>query len=334
MIVNVAFRGSDRMAGGAASSGLPSLASSEYRQSSDVGFMRVVEEASRASPHSQLTIGNMEPFLRKRAQPSAPFTRGSGWETPRNGKESLTFDWSRNINKVRDSPRPKSRRPPKEDSQSSSQPAEVTPRRPTARWRGDGLMTPSKVDAVTRNEDYSEVVVDFSSRDPSPLTKILPVKWPSVVSLHGRSPSGRRRHRRNSLTKEKNKTKFPHINGNIVPGHRVSELSATQDMKKQDPVDDFQSMAKKNPWGRYNPRKPAESRRPVRPGTLRSPVLVRSPRNSISKQYDGKSLLQDITSVAEALCVETEQMTLDWEREESPLGQDGSDEEEQDCKGK
>lgn len=172
MTVNVAFGGSDRMAGGDAP--LPSLVSSEFRQSSDVGFMRVVEEASRASPHSQLTIGNMEPFLRKRGQSPASLTPGSGWETPRNGKESLTFDWSRNISKVRNARRPHSRMSPKEGSRgrSSSQPsASVTSRRPTARWRGDGLMTPSKADAVTRHEECSEMVVDITSRDPSPLTR-------------------------------------------------------------------------------------------------------------------------------------------------------------------
>lgn len=335
MTVNVAFGGSDRMAGGDAP--LPSLVSSEFRQSSDVGFMRVVEEASRASPHSQLTIGNMEPFLRKRGQSPASLTPGSGWETPRNGKESLTFDWSRNISKVRNARRPHSRMSPKEGSRgrSSSQPsASVTSRRPTARWRGDGLMTPSKADAVTRHEECSEMVVDITSRDPSPLTRMLPVKWPSVVSLHGRPPSGRRRNRRNSLTKEKNKTKFPQINGNIVPGLQMPAVPLAQDINKQGSAADLHSMGTKNLWGRYNPRKPAESRRPVRPGTLRSPVKVRSPRNSMSKPYDGISLLQNITTAAEALCVGTAQMTLDWESEESPLQEDESEDENQHNKGK
>lgn len=336
MNVAVAFSGSGRMAGGGASPGLPSLVSSEFRQCSDVGFMRVVEEASRTSPHSQLTIGNMEPFLRKSGQSPAPFTKGSGWETPRNGKESFTFDWSRNINKVRDAQRPNSRMSPKGRSRgrSTSQTPSATPRQQTARWRGDGLMTPTKVDAVTRRDDCSEMVVDITSRDPSPLTKMLPVKWPSVVSLHGRSPSGRRRHRRNSLTKEKNKTKFPQISGTTELGCHVSAMSVAQDFKNQEPAANFQYTTTKSLWSHNNPRKPAASRRPARLGTLTSPVLIRSPRNSISKPNDGKSLLQDITSVAEALCQETEQMTVSWENEESSSTQDDSGDEKQDYNGK
>lgn len=336
MTVIVAFRGSDSMAGGEASPGLPSLVSPDFRQSSDVGFMRVVEEASRTSPHSQFTIGNMEPFLRKSSQSPAHFSRGSGWATPRNGKESFTFDWSSNINKVRDARGSNSRMSPREGSRgrSASQPATATPRRPTARWRGDGLMTPTKVDAVTRRDDCSEMVVDITSRDPSPLTKMLPVKWPSVVSLHGRLPIGRRRHRRNSLTKEKNKTKFPQINGTKETGRRTPALPVAKDIQKQDQTTDFQYMSTKSVCGYDNPRKPAESRRPVRPGMLMSPLLARSPRNSISKPHNGKSLLQDITSVAEALCVEKEQLTPNWEREESPSQDDDSGDEEQDYKGK
>lgn len=322
------------MAGGEASSTLPSLVSSKFRHSSDVGFMHVVEEASRTSPNSKFTIGNMEPYLRKSGQSPVPFKKDSGWETPRNGKESFTFDWSRNINKGRDTQRPNSRKAHKEygHGRSISQPAAATPRLPTARWHGDSLMTPTKVDAVSRCDDVSEMVVDITSRDPSPLTKMLPLKWPSVVSLHGRSPICRRRSRRNSLTKERSKTKFPQINENTEPARCVPSFPGQQDIKKQDPVTDFYYMAK-NMWSQDNPRKPAESRKPVRPGTPKSPVRFRSPRNSISKAHDGKSLLRDITFAAEALCLETEQMTLNW-KAESPSEHFEQGHEKQDCKGK
>lgn len=333
MTVNVAFSGSGRMAGGEASPGLPSLVSTEFCPRSDVGFMRVVEEASRASPHSQLTIGNMEPFLRKSGQSPASFTKGSGWETPRSGKESFAFDWSRNIKKTRDTQRPSSKMVPKSE-ESTSQPTVATPRRNTARWRGDGFLTPNKVDAVARRGDYNEMVVDLTSRDPSPLTKILPIKGPSVVSLHGRAPSGSRRHRSNSLTKENSKTKFPHINGNTEPSHCWPTLPIVKNIKKQDPATDFQYVTK-NLWSHGNSRRrPAESRRPIKPGTLKSPVLVRSPRSFIGKPNDEKSLLQDITSVAEALFVETEQMSLNWDNGKSSSKQNDSGEKKQENLGK
>lgn len=320
----VAYRGSDNIPGGEASPSLPSLVTSEFRQSSDVGFMRVVEEASRASPLSQITIGNMEPFLRKSGQSPASKIQGLGWETGRNSEESLTFDWSRNISKVKDTRRSNARMSSKERhrGRSTSQPTAATPRRPTNRWRGDGIMTPTNGDAVTRRDQFSEMVVDISSRDCSPLAKVLPVKWPSVVSLHGRPPTGRRRHRRNSLTKDKNKsvlTKFPQISGKKEPGSRVPPLPDDQVIQNQDTDSDLQNTTAKNFIQFDDPRKPPESRRPRRPGTVTSPVLFRSPRNSISRPHDGKSLLHDITFAAEIMNDESKQRTPGWRKQERLL---------------
>ena len=286
--------------------------------------MRVVEEASRTSPLSQITIGSMEPFLRKTGHSPSSRIQGLGWETGGYPEEAVKFDWSRNISKVRDTRRSNARMSSKEHShgRSSSQPTATTPRRPTNRWRGDGIMTPTKVDVVTRRDHHSEIVVDISSRDPNPVAKVLPVKWPSVVSLHGRASSGRRRHRRNSLTKDKNKsvlTKFPQISGRKEPGSRVPPLPDAQDSQDQDTDSDTQSKTMKHLVQFDDPRKPTESRRPLRPGTVKSPVLFRSPRNSISRPYDGKSLLHDITSAAEALNDELTQRTPGWYEEGRPL---------------
>ncbi|XP_063880198.1 uncharacterized protein LOC135111131 [Scylla paramamosain] len=324
MTVTVAYGGSDSIPGGEASPGLPSLVTSEFRHSSDVGFMRVVEEASRASPLSQITIGNMEPFLRKRGQSPASRISGLGWDAARNADDAVTFDWSRNISKVKDTLRSNARLSSKERNRgrSTSQPTGATLRRHANRWRGDGIMTPTNGDAVPRQDHFSEVVVDITSREPSPLARHHHVKWPSVVSLHGRTPSGRRRHRRNSLTKDKNKhalTKFPQISGNEEPVNRVPPLPAAQHVQDQDTDSDSQSKTRSSLLQFEDPRRPTPSRRPQRPGTVRSPVLFRSPRSSFSRPYDGKSLLHDITSTAEALNDELTQRTPGWQKEGRPL---------------
>lgn len=340
MTIVVAYRGPDNIPGGEASPSLPSLVSSEFRQSSDVGFMRVVEEASRASPLSHITIGNMEPFLRKSGQSPASKIQGLGWEAGRNPEESVTFDWSRNISNVKDTRRSNARMASKERNRgrSISQPSAATPRGPTNRWRGDGIMTPTKGDAVTRRENYSEMVVDISSPDSSPLAKVLPVKWPSVVSLHGRAPTGRRRHRRNSLTKDKNKsvlTKFPQISGKSESVNRVPPLPDAQDMQNQDTDSDRRNKTMKNFIQFDDPRKPPESRRPRRPGTVTSPVLFRSPRNSVSRPHDGKSLLRDITFAAETMNDESKQRTPGWPKQGRPMQNvDNGKDKKEDSQGK
>lgn len=279
----VAFRGTTSGAGGNASRTFPSLLPSKFSQRSDVGFMHLVEEASRPARNSHISIANMEPFLLKNAaSTSNSLHRVSSVDSDKDAKENSSFDWSRNINRLRDEQRASSRERRGDRSHSNSVTPE--PRRAGGRWRGDGLMTSTRVDAITGRDPLSELVVELNSRDCSPHTKPKTAsRWPSVVSVHGRPVSSSRRHRRGSIGKDKSNHGFsllPHVINSEKNGRRVPPLPTN----KEETFDDWGPDQDRNLLA--NPRTPVRSRRPRQPGGPMSPLLSRSPRNSISRPRD------------------------------------------------
>ncbi|KAK4320621.1 hypothetical protein Pmani_008524 [Petrolisthes manimaculis] len=279
----VAFRDTTSGAGGNASRTFPSLMPSKFCQRSDVGFMQLVEEASRPTRNSHISIANMEPFLLKNAvSNSNSLHQVSNQDSDKDFKDnnSNSFDWSRNINRLRDEQRASSRERRGDKSHSNS----VTPelRRMGSRWRGDGIMTSTRMDAITGRDPLSELVVELNSRECSPHAKPKTAsRWPSVVSVHGRPISSSRRNRRGSIGKDKSNhglSLLPQILKNSdKKGRRVPPLPTNS----EETFDEWVTEQERKIMN--NPRTPMKSRRPQQPGQPRSPLLSRSPRHSVSR---------------------------------------------------
>ncbi|XP_071520428.1 uncharacterized protein [Panulirus ornatus] len=295
MCLALAYHGSSSDPGASAPGSFPSLPPVKFRQGSDLGFLQLVEEASRSTPHSQLSFGNSEPFLLKGAKARVSVNQETRWNTLRDAKDTVSFDWSRNINKLKSAKVAYERTSSRDRVSDREDSFPSTPTFGRARWRGDGIVTSTRVDAVTGRNPFSELVVELGSRDSSPLTKAPQIRWPSVVSLHGRPHTGRRRHRRGSATKERHHLefpKFPQISSDDGYGSRVPPLPQFQDLRKLSKSDIFKLKTERNP------RTPRGSRRPQRSGEPKSPLLSRSPRSSFSKAASYRSLL-DIDSTTD-----------------------------------
>lgn len=221
MIPDVAYHSSTTGTGGDTPQSLPSIIS-KLRQGNDVGFLRVAEEASQNLPLSRLSFSNSEPYLYNKAEPRS-LRRGTSWDVVRETREPATFDWSRNFSSLRRDKHAGERESARQRQETSA----AAGRKAARRWKGDGIVTSTRADTVAGKVPFSELVVELSSRDSSPQVRPTTVRCPSVISIHGRPASIRRRSRRGSFSKSKgpkSPSKFPNIIGEESESHRVPPL--------------------------------------------------------------------------------------------------------------
>lgn len=221
MFPDVAYRNSTTGTGGDTPQSLPSIIS-KFRQGNDVGFLRVAEEASQNLPLSSLSFSSSEPFLYSNTE-SRSLRRGTSWDLVRETREPGTFDWSRNFSSLRREKYAGERESARQRQETSSAAERMAGRR----WKGDGIVTSTLADTVTGKVPFSELVVELSSRDSSPHVRPTTVRCPSVISIHGRPASVKRRSRRGSFSKSKgpkSPSKFPNIIGEESESYRVPPL--------------------------------------------------------------------------------------------------------------
>ncbi|XP_068216125.1 uncharacterized protein [Palaemon carinicauda] len=252
---------------------LPSLPSARFPKGRGMGFIQVVSQAAHPRHQPILPDTPSEPFI-LRGSESLPNLEKSTMKAPSlNKRESLSFEWSRNISKVKNVRSWKEVDPKQRKGELIlTRAAEGKPFRFQPSRQGSVV---SSGDVVTGSDAFGELVVELNSRDSSPMTKALQGLIPSLENYHSRSLISRRCSRYSPQN-------FPQVKKENASS-RKTVLPRDAARKKSSYMRSTEFALQEIQRLQENPRTPMESRRPKRSGDLTSPLISRSPRNSISR---------------------------------------------------
>ncbi|XP_064097723.1 uncharacterized protein LOC135209071 [Macrobrachium nipponense] len=254
---------------------LPSLPSARFRKGRGIGFIQVVNEASHSRRHlNHLPDATPTESFALRGSESLPnLNKDPHRDRSLDRKESLSVVWSRNISKLKNIHSGGEGRP--RDKWDLPLAGAAKGKRFSFQRSQDSKEVPAE-DVITGKGSFSELVVDLTSRESSPMTRVLQELIPGVKNYRSRSLLSRGRSGHAPPA-------FPQINNGENAGNSKSRVP-------KDPAERKRSFFRNTEFALQEIRRlqecsrtPRGSWHPRRDGDLSSPALTRTPRSSLSR---------------------------------------------------